>query len=241
MLKNYFKIAWRNLIKRKFYTLLNISGLALGLACCILIYFYISYQLSFDAYHPKASSTYRVVHEIFFDEVEHNKGSSIAIFNALKTEAPQVDQAALAINDQSFVIDVVGSSKKRFKEEKNISFTDSNWFKLFYYNWLEGSPEQLDAPNTVVLTEKLSKKYFGSAHPIGKRLMVKGYPLTVVGLLADKPFNTNFKDDMYISILSFKLMNPQLEATYFSDWTYLMFSNNSCNLQIWLDRDSGFF
>ena len=83
MLHNYFKIAWRSLIKRKFYSLLNVSGLALGMACCLLIYLYISYHLSFDTYHKNADRTFRLLYDIYFNKTEHNKATSVAIVNAL--------------------------------------------------------------------------------------------------------------------------------------------------------------
>jgi len=187
MLKNYFKIAWRSLIKRKFYSLLNISGLALGMACCILIYLYTAYHLSFDSYHKNADRTFRLVYDIYFDKTEYNRATSLALVNALKTDAPQVEQAVVSISKQSHIVEVDGHSRKLFKEEKNISFTDSDWFKVLKFTWLEGNPQLLNQPNTVVLTEKLAEKYFGISNPVGNTLKINGQQLKVVGLLADKP------------------------------------------------------
>lgn len=225
MLKNYFKIALRSLIKRKFYSLLNISGLALAMACCILIYLYTSYHLSFDTYHKNADRTFSPVFEIYLDKTEYDQATSVAIVNTLKRDMPQVEQAALSINKQTYVVDVNGDSRKRFREEKNISFADSDWFNMLQFTWLEGNPKLLDQPNAVALTEKLAEKYFGVSNPVGNNLVINGQQLKIIGVLADKPHNTDLKAEMYISMLSFKWLNPQIEDNYFSHWTYLMTGN----------------
>lgn len=226
MIKNYFKTAWRGIITGKFYTILNISGLALAIGCGSLIYLYISYHLSFDRYHKQADSIYRIVYELHLDKTEYDKGSSYAIFQALKSESSQVKQAAFAINNQSFIVNVDGDVKKRFKEEKNIAFANSDWFKLFSYHWLAGNPKQLDEPNTAILTEKQARKYFGDTNPVGKILLINGQQVKVIGLIADNPFNTNLKSDLYLSFLSLKNLNPKVEKGFYTDWGYINSSNS---------------
>ncbi len=195
------------------------------MACCILIYLYTSYHLSFDTYHKNADRTFRLVYDIYFNKTEHNKATSVAIVNALKTDVPQVDQTALSVSKQSYVVDVNGDSRKRFKEEKNISFADSDWFKILEFTWLEGNPRMLNQPYTVALTEKLAEKYFGTSNPVGNTLVINGQQLKVIGVLADKPHNTDLKAEMYISMLSFRPL-AKWEDSFFTDWSNL-YSGNS--------------
>ncbi|HCN84132.1 MAG TPA: hypothetical protein DIT07_11020, partial [Sphingobacteriaceae bacterium] len=226
MLREYFKIAWRNILKRKFYTLLNISGLSLGMSCCMLIYLYSSYQLSFDTYHHGKEHIFRLVNELKLDKTEYNKGSSIAMLRGLQSGFPQIEKSAVSIGNQSLVAEVNNDSKKRFREEKNVSYTNSDWFKLFQYEWISGGPEQLDQPGTAVLTKKLSEKYFGNAYPIDKIISIAGQQMKVVGVIKN-PANTDLKADMYLSISSFPSLNPAVEKSYFTAWGYIMTTHNS--------------
>ena len=222
MLRNNFKIAWRSITKRKFYTALNITGLALGITCSLFIYLYSSYHLSFDTYHKEADLIYRLVYELHLDKTEYDKGSSFAMFNSLRRDFPQVSQAALSIAGQSYVVEVNRDPDLRFREEKNISFTTSDWFKLFTYQWLEGNPKLLEEPGTAVLTQKQARKYFGSTSPVNQELTIGGQQFKVVALLADSPYNTDLKTDLYLSFASFKALNPDLKDDYFNDWAYQM-------------------
>jgi putative ABC transport system permease protein len=227
MLKNYFKIAWRSITKRTFYSILNITGLALAIVCCTLIYLYNSYQLSFDTYHKNANNIFRVVYELHLEKTEYDKGSSVAIYDALRTEKLKIKQAAFLINNQSFVVNIDGSSDKRFKEEKNIAFTNAEWFNLFTYQWLSGGPSQLNEPNTAAITEKQANKYFGTANAIGRTIAINGQNLKVVGVIADSPYNTDLKSDLYLSFLSLKTILPKVESGFFTDWGYLNSTNNT--------------
>jgi len=226
MLKTHFKIAWRNILRKRFYTILNISGLALSISCCILIFLYISYQLSFDTYHKKTDHIFRLVYDLHLDKTEYDKGSSAAMLRSLQTEFPQVEKAAISINNQSFVVRVNDEYQKRFREEKNISFANSDWFKMFQYHWLSGNPAQLDEPNTAVLTKKLAEKYFGDTNPIGKTLLIGKEQIRVIGIIAD-PANTDLKADMYISTPTFLKLNPAFGNDYFTSWGYTMSINSS--------------
>lgn len=226
MIKNYFKLAWRSIAKRKFYSILNISGLALAISCGILIYLYTAYQLSFDTYHKHPENIFRVVYDLHFEKTEYDKGGSIAAYDVLRRSKPLISQAAVSVNNQSFVVNVNGDVNKRFKEDKNIAFTNSAWFDLFSYNWLAGNAAQLDEPNTAALTQAQAKKYFGSEDPIGKTLGITGQQVKIVGVLADAPYNSDLRSDIYISFLSIKNLEPKTEATFFTDWGYLNSTNS---------------
>lgn len=205
---------------------MNISALALGVSCCILIYLYVSYQLNFDTYHKNTGRLFRLVNEVRLDKTEYDKGSSIAMLRALKTDFPQVEKAVVSINRQSLVIDVNGDRNRRFREEGNITFTDSDWFDVFSYTWLEGNSASLSQPGNVVLTQKIASKYFGTERPTGKMISIAGKRFKVIGLIAD-PANTDLKGEIYLSISSFTGLNPAIGKDYFTSWGYSMSTHDS--------------
>src|SRR5580704_17240573 len=98
MIRNYFKIALRNLIKRKFYSAINIFGLSLGITCSIFLYLFVSYHVSFDRYHKNASRTYRVLNEVYFDKPVYEKGASMAMYRALANGVADVTDVAVILN-----------------------------------------------------------------------------------------------------------------------------------------------
>lgn len=220
MFKTYIKIAWRNILNRKFYTFLNISGLALAISCCIFIYLYSSYNLSFDRYHKYADRTFRLVNQLNFDKTEYSPGTSYAEYQFLKTNSPQVQQAAFLLRDQSFIVNTTGGDPKRFKEDNSVSFADGDWFKIFTYKWLTGSPDQLNDAGNAVLSQKKARQYFGDADPIGKVILFDGHPVKVSGLIADTPYNTDLKSDIYISFKSLFEVSPGYAAdkSFKKDW-----------------------
>ncbi|MDB5119909.1 MAG: hypothetical protein JWN56_1127 [Sphingobacteriales bacterium] len=224
MLKNYLKIAWRNIVKRKFNSIINIFGLALGIACSLFLYLFISYHLSFDSYHEKSKTTYRIVYEILFEQTLPDRGASMAMYEALKPNVPQIQGAAVILRNYTFTISVTDklNVKKRFKEDHQIALVSPEWFKLFNYNWIEGSADQLKTPNTAVLTLSQASKYFGNADPIGKIIVFENrQPVKIVGLIADKPSNTDLKAGMYVSLSSLKNIKPDVPEKFFTDWQWL--------------------
>ncbi|MBC7745946.1 MAG: ABC transporter permease [Flavobacterium sp.] len=224
MIRYYIKIAWRSLIKRKFYSVLNISGLAIAIACSLFLYLYISFHLSFDTYHVKSSTTYRVVNELLLEETLYEKGGSMAMYKALKRGLSRVTDAALMLDSYSFTVTVNNGSKteKRFKEDRNVALVSPEWFKMFSYSWIAGNPAQLNAPNTVSITRKQAIKYFGNVNPIGKTIVFDNrQPVKVVGLIDDKPGNTDLKAGMYVSLSSLKNLYPDISNDFFTDWGWI--------------------
>jgi putative ABC transport system permease protein len=204
MFKNYFRIAWRNITQRKFYSFINILGLALGIACSLLLYLFISYHVSFDRYHKNGARTYRVLNELYFGKTLHEKGASIAMFHALSSGVTHVSDASVMLNNYSFTVTVNDASKseRRFKKDKSVALVSPHWFSMFDYKWIAGSANQLNLPNTAVITRKQSVKYFGNADPVGKTIVFENrQPVTVVGLISDKPYNTDLRPDISFFIL----------------------------------------
>ena len=195
MLKNYTKIALRNLRKYKGYTFINVAGLAVGLACCLLIVLFVRDELSYDRYHEKADQIYRVTLDALLGEQEINAPISPApMAQALVNDYPEVVQATRLFTYAGETL--VRYEDRRFVEER-FFFGDSTTFDVFTFPLLRGDPETaLLEPNTVVLTESTARKYFGQDDPMGKTIRVDDeFDYEVTGVMADMPENSHFHFD----------------------------------------------
>ena len=168
MLRNYLTVAFRNLWKHKFYSLINILGLALGLACFLFIFLFIRDELSYDQYHEKADRIYRVNFDGHAFEQDLNFAVVGAPFGPTVLEAyPEVEQQCRFRSYGSYA---VRYEDKSYLEEDWI-FVDSTFFDVFSFDLVEGNPKTaLVEPNTIVITERMAEKYFGTEDPIGKTL-----------------------------------------------------------------------
>jgi putative ABC transport system permease protein len=203
MFSNYIKIAWRNLLKNKTFSLINIIGLASGLACFILITLYITDELSYDRYHEKADRIYRINSDIRFGGTALNMAVSADPMGAtLKKDYPQVEQ---------FTRIYASEGSKLFKKdnvfitEESVAYADSTLFDVFTFPAIAGNAKTaLNEPNTVVVTESTAKKYFGSVEAaMGKSMECndernKLYKVTAV--IKDIPENSHFIFDMFLSM-----------------------------------------
>ncbi|HTH54590.1 MAG TPA: ABC transporter permease, partial [Cyclobacteriaceae bacterium] len=165
MYKNYLKIGWRNLLKKKGYSFINIFGLALGMACCLLIFLYVNYERSFDNYHAKGDRIYRLIHGS--KDEAHSRywvWNNAPIGPALHDNFPEIDKV-LQFSGRSDILLTYGENS--FQEE-GVFFMDSMVFDVFSWKLLKGNPKTaLAKPFSIVLTESTAKKYFGSEDPIG--------------------------------------------------------------------------
>ncbi len=209
MFKNYFKTAFRSLTRHRSYTIINIAGLAVGIAVCMMIFIIIQFQTSFDNFHAKKDRIYRVLTEYHHSEdgnITYGKDVPFPLPAALKTSFPQAEQVApifASHEDVLLIPDDNGTTVKTFKEKKGVFFTAPAFFKIFDFPLLAGSYESLKEPNNVLLTKEIAGKYFGDwKNAIGKtiKLQVGGYifehgtdVLKVTGILAPIPANTDFQ------------------------------------------------
>jgi putative ABC transport system permease protein len=201
MFKNYFKTAFRNLIRNKNYAIINISGLAAGIAICLVIFIVIRYEMSFDNYHKKKDRIYRVLteyHHADSPDIFYGKGVPSPLPSALKANFPQAEKVGTVYsegNDQIQVLDDNGQAVKKFKEEKGVFFTEPTLFDIFDFKWLAGNASSLKNPNSVVLTKATAEKYFGDwQFAIGKTIKWNNRDvLKVTGILADVPKNTDLQ------------------------------------------------
>jgi putative ABC transport system permease protein len=219
MFRNYFKIAWRNIRKHKLYSIVNITGLAIGITSCILIGLYIWSELQYDKFHSKAHRIARVT-------MEYNMAGSVekAAVTGTKTGPqlmrtfPQVEAYTRTIKSPR----VVANGTKVF-DEKNVLYADADFFRIFSFPMLQGNAATaLNAPYKIVLTESAAKKYFGQEDPIGKTLRindVRDYEVT--GITKDVPLHSQIQYDMVVSFTSMGASKSEIwwSANYF---TYLL-------------------
>lgn len=222
MLKNFFKTALRNLLRHKGFSLINIAGLSIGLACCLIIVFYVLDELSYDQFHEKADRIVRVTMEYGFGgQVGRTENTGTKVAPAFNRDFPEVAQT-VRVYDQPAIVNY----QDKLFEEKRFFYADSTFFHIFSFHMLKGDPAQvLDAPNQVVLTQSTARKYFGEEDPIGKIIQVndeKDYLVT--GIAEDVPINSQIKFDFMASFSS-------LDVSHTEEWfsasykTYLLLNS----------------
>ena len=212
MIKNYFKTAFRSLARNRNYTIINISGLAVGIAVCLIIFLIIQYHTSFDNFHSKKNRIYRVLteaHHADAGDITYAKNVPFPMPAGLKAEFPDVDIAPIyaSHNDELQVVDDNGTPVKNFKEQSGVFYTSPSFFNMFDFPLLAGSYASLKDPNNVLLTKETAEKYFGDwKTAMGKTIKITGYysmgaglfqfppvALKVSGILATIPANTDFQ------------------------------------------------
>ncbi|MEO6289468.1 MAG: ABC transporter permease [Ginsengibacter sp.] len=197
------------MIRNRNYTVINIAGLAVGIAVCMIIFIILQFQTSFDNFHSKKDRTYRVLteyHHVDAANTAYGKDIPFPMPMALKTAFPQIEQVApifASHNDQLFIRDDNGKTIKTFKEDKGVFFTEPSFFKMFDFPLFAGSYESLNEPNNALLTKETAEKYFGDwKTAMGKTIKIEvgGYifehgteVLKVSGILATIPANTDFQ------------------------------------------------
>lgn len=229
MFRNYFKIAWRSLLKFKGYSMLNIGGLAIGMSASFLLILYIIFEFSYDNFHSKTERLYRVVTDITTPSGEHeNTSVDWNILSELQSELPQIEDHTRVLNTK---LDIQINSEN-FHEKKVIA-ADATFFNLFDFNLIQGDPTTaLTAPLSIVLSETTAKKYFGDKDPLGKPLKIMNgeYIAQVTGVVKDFPENTLIKGDMILSISTYtEVIDPSLKDSWaeFSNYGYVLLNKDA--------------
>ena len=220
MLKNYVKIALRNLKRRRGYAFLNITGLAIGMACCLLLLLYVQDELSYDRFHDEADQIYRLIEVGTFDEIEEESaGIPFPVAPALRNDFPDITTTRF-FRMQSQV-PLVGNGQQRFYEER-FFWADSNVFDVFSFPFLQGDPgTALDDPYALVITEATAEKYFGTRDVVGRILTLEGtHAYTITGVLENLPPNVHFSFDFLASFESLNQVLPGVGVPegWFTGW-----------------------
>jgi putative ABC transport system permease protein len=234
MLRNYFLVAFRNIRKDKFYSLINVFGLTLGIASCIFIAIFIKDELSYDRFNTKADRIYRVVE--FIETEGSGERSSSAPFPTgptLAEEYPALIESQVRFFDfQSPTLLITERESRKEFNEPNVLFVDSTFFKIFDYDVVQGDKATaLEEPNSILLTSQAAQKYFGNENPIGKILQIEGrQDLIVTAVLADPPTNAHFKFDFLVSFSTLRnFFEGRIPENWYWNpcWTYLLLKDGS--------------
>ena len=204
MIRNYLKVAVRNLLKQKGYTFINILGLAVGIAASVLIFLYVTHELSYDNFHEKAERTYRITADWSNqgDSQIHQLGTPYILAQTIRDKYPQVESITQLTGPLG---DVILKYRDNAFKETDVFAADSSFFDVFSFPLIKGDPEtSLKDPNKLVLTRSLSQKYFGDEDPMGKTIEVQASEdklfFQVTGVVEDIPQNSHFRFDMLISM-----------------------------------------
>ncbi|UII23118.1 ABC transporter permease [Fulvivirga ligni] len=214
MLTNFIKIAFRNLLRFKGYTLINLLGLSIGLTVGILIMLFVVNETSFDKFHQKSDRIYRTV--TLMDESDDREGYAgmgWGVGHQLRTQFPEVE-SVVYIKDASF-LNVLDQGKRY---EQSLYFASPEMFEIFTFNFKEGdAASALEKPNTVVITKEMESRYFGNSEAIGKVITFSDsseYEVTAV--IEDIPVNSHIQFDMLLSFASYEKLSPNF--TYSGGW-----------------------
>ena len=202
MLKNYLTVAIRNIARHKVYSFINIAGLAIGMACCALIMLYVQHELSYDDFHAKGDRIYRVLRETRGEDgsVKFHSGISGPFAPALMNDFPEVEDAIRLAGPAEMWTRYEG--KNLVHERRQWLFVESGFFTMFDFPFVKGDPKTaLRNPNSMVISERAAKRYFGSENPMGKMITLgnggelSNYELVVSGVVK-VPENTILNFDM---------------------------------------------
>ena len=201
MTRNYFKTALRNLFRNKNYTVVNIAGLAIGIAVCLIIFVLIRFELSFDNFHKKKDRIYRVLTEYHHQDAEgvfYGAAAPFPMPGVIKNDFPELEKTSgiyRSSNSQVFVYDDNGQIEKKFREQSGVFSVEPAFFEIFDFPWLAGNPRTaLKDPNSAILTQAVAEKYFGDwKKAIGKTIKIHSFLVKVTGVLAPIPANTDFQ------------------------------------------------
>jgi putative ABC transport system permease protein len=215
MLKNYLKIAFRNIIHHKAYSIINISGLAIGMASSILILLWVQNELSYDRFHKNADLIYRITANASDFKAAVNPAGMPA---GLQAEMPQIKNTVRLSHISSDLFEV---GDRKF-EEKRVFYADSTFLEIFSFALVKGDPKSaMQRPDGVLITEEMAKKYFGAQDPMGKTLKKDNdHYVTVTGILADIPSNSHLQFDFILPLSSIAKMNDDLKNNAWGNFNY---------------------
>ena len=235
MIKNYLKIAFRNLWRHKAFSFINIMGLTVGMTAFYLIFLYVKFELSYDSFNSKADRTYRIVCDLKTPtETINANGCSWAVPSHLSLDFPEIE-SFVRLSNASLL---VRKGDIKFQED-NTLFADSSFFKIFDYKLLKGNPATaLKDQLSIVLSETAAKKYFGDANPIGQNVLLTadGFNATITGVMQDMPENSQIKADMLVSMTTLtQKFNPDLDNQWgnYGSYSFLLLKpgTNAKNLE----------
>lgn len=200
MIPNYLKTAFRNLLKNKTTTIINITGLSFGMAATLLILLWVNNELSFDRYHPQSNRIYRITCvSSDFGNKQNSEYSPLLLSDLAKKTIPGIE-ASGRLFTSNWSVPIVTINNESFYENK-YAYIDSGWFSIFKYEFVEGSPAAFFSnPYSIILTKTKARNYFGKANAIGQTIKIDSTNFTVSAVIKDNPSNSSFQFDMLLSL-----------------------------------------
>lgn len=238
MIRNYFTVAYRSLLRNKFHAAINITGLAIGISACLIIYLIVSFELSFNKQTKDYEQIYRIHSKFSGTFSGLNRGAPTAVAPHVRDNFSGVEKVTLFFIFGSEVKIVSGSEERDLGKQSEVAIVGPEYFKVFdMYDWVAGSPEVLTQPHQTVLTVSQAKKYFGEQKfesLLGKEVIYRDSLITqVAGIVRDVPFHTDLSFTDFISIST--TQTSWLKKNYnLEDWT----STNS-GTQIFIKASEG--
>ncbi|PWT95227.1 MAG: ABC transporter permease [Bacteroidetes bacterium] len=236
MLNNYLKIAFRNISRRKIYSAISISGLAIGIASCLMLFLVLRYEMSYDTFEKNHKRIYHIGTLDKFSDggSEYTAGIPFPAIDAARLDFPQIKSGCIYAN-YGGQVSVIGKdpanplSNKKFIEGSGVFFSDPEFMEIFGFKWLSGSPKLLAEPYVTVLSKKIAEKYFGNwKDAVGQFLKLDNAVVVKVGgIIEDLPSNTDFPLQIVTSFVTMK-SNANV-YTYRSDW-----NNTTSNFQVYM-------
>src|SRR5688572_7045034 len=217
MLRNYIKIAIRNLLRHKAFSFINIAGLSIGMACSVLILLWVSDELSYDKFHNDSRSLFRITANLSDINIRAAVTSApLAI--AIKNEIPQIESTVRTTGISTELLQV----EEKMFEERRVLFADSNFLQFFTFPLVAGNPTTaLQKPESILITEAMAKKYFGEANALGKTIRRNHkIDFTVTGILANVPENSHLKFDFVIPIAIIGRDNDDFKNNIWDNFNY---------------------
>lgn len=226
MIKNYLKVAIRNLLRNSLFSFINIMGLAVGMAACFLIFQYVRFETSYDSFNSKADRIYRVVTDaVTPTKTIHGGVTTAPVGINLKKDLPEVEDAVRFTRDGFLV--TKGAVKF---QEKSAVLADSSLFNIFDFPLIAGDRNTaLKEPMSIVLSETAANKYFGASNPLGQHVLLTGGAIDaiVTGIMKDIPENSQIRTDMFVSMSSWERIygypnQDSLWSTAHQYYTYIL-------------------
>ncbi len=225
MFKNYLKTAWRNIVRQKGSTIINISGLTLGITCSIILFLLVAHIASYDNFQSKRDRIYRVVNQSDGKNgTNYQTGVPTVLPDAFKADFHEAEEVVFTSyrNDALILIPQPNGELKKFQEENGVVYTEPSFFKIFDRTMISGDPlKGIDDPNEALISVSLAKKFFGKEDATGEVLSFEGDDYKITGIMQDAPTNTDFPFELILSYVTIKAQSQQ--AGWGSIW-----SNEHC-------------
>ncbi len=203
MIKHYIRVALRNILKHKASSIINTTGLSVGIACCLLIMLYVTHEVSYDRFHPDADRIYRVVHVAAGNQMRQGEGTPVALGPAMKNDFPEIELAVRATT--SFRPVVVQTGDQMFEEE-GVATVEPDFLRLFRFEFISGDPATaLNEPFSVIISEDIAVKCFGKDLPLHKALRIGTTDYQVTGVVKNAPANSELKYKVLTTSVSSRL------------------------------------